>query len=112
MQPTSTPTAAGAADLEVGLPAVAPDGVGALVGVPCGLVATGVDDLEVVDDAVGLLEVAVAVDVVAVLDVERLEVVLHLLHRLAALELAVDPHGEGVADEGLLVVQCDDAMPQ
>ena len=93
--------AVGAAELEVGLPAVAPDRVGALVGVARGLVATGVDDLEVVDDAVGLLEVAVAVDVVAVLDVERLEVCRHLSHRLARLQLGVHPDGERIADEGL-----------
>ena len=48
------------------LPAVRPDGVLALERVAVGLVAAGVDDLEVVDVAVGLVEVAVGVVVVAV----------------------------------------------
>ena len=39
------------------------------------LVATGVDDLEVVDEPVGLVEVPVAVEVVPVPDVELLQVV-------------------------------------
>ena len=56
----------------VGVPAVRPDGVGAL-GAAAGLLAlTGVDRLEVVDVAVGLVEVAVAVVVVAVDLVELL----------------------------------------
>ena len=62
----------GAGDAGVGdegVPAVAPDGVLALVRVAVGLVAAGVDDLQVVDVAVGLVEVAVAVEVVAVLHV-------------------------------------------
>ena len=54
-----------------------------------------------VDEPVGLVVVAVAVDVVAVLDVEGLQVVLDLGHRLAALELVVHPHGHGVTDERL-----------
>ena len=49
---------------------MAPDRVGALVRVARSLVATGMDDLEVVDEAVGLVEVAVAVEVVAIPDVE------------------------------------------
>ena len=48
------------------LPAVRPDRVLALVRVAVGLVAAGVDDLEVVDVAVALVEVAVVVVVVAV----------------------------------------------
>ena len=49
-----------------GLPAVRPDGVLALDRVAVGLVAARVHDLEVVDVAVGLVEVAVVVEVVAV----------------------------------------------
>src|SRR3546814_4544758 len=52
-----------------GVPAVAPDGVLALPGIAVGLVAAGVNDLEVVDVAVGLVEVAVAVVVVAIVHV-------------------------------------------
>jgi hypothetical protein len=62
---------------------VAPDRVAALVRVAGRLVATGVNDLEVVDDTVGLVEDAVAVDVVAVLLVEGLQEVGDLLERLA-----------------------------
>jgi hypothetical protein len=53
---------------------VRPDGVLTLLRVTVGLVAAGVHDLEVVDVAVGLVEVAVAVEVVAVPLVERLQV--------------------------------------
>ena len=64
-------------------PAVRPDGVLAL-GAAAGLLAlTGVHRLEVVDVAVGLVEVAVAVVVVPVPDVELGQVVLDLLRRLA-----------------------------
>ena len=93
--------AAGAARLEVGVPAVAPDGVGAVDRVARGLVATGVHDLEVVDEAVGLLVVAVGVDVVAVLHVEALEVGGDLGHRLARLQLLVDPDRQRVAHQRL-----------
>jgi hypothetical protein len=48
---------------------VRPDGVGALGTTVVGLVGAGVDDHEVVDDAVGLEQVAVAVDVALVIDV-------------------------------------------
>ena len=78
MEPTFDADAERAAGLEVGAGAVAPDGVGALVRVAGRLVAAGVHDLEVVDDAVGLVEDAVAVDAVAVLLVEGLQVVLDL----------------------------------
>ena len=53
------------------VPAVAPDRVLALPWIAVGLVATGVHDLEVVDVVVAFVEVAVAVMVVAVPDVER-----------------------------------------
>ena len=56
------------------VPAVAPDRVRALLRVAGRLVAAGVDDLEVIDEAVRLVEVAVAVEVVAIPDVERLQV--------------------------------------
>ena len=45
-------------------------------------------------NAVRLGEVAVAVDVVAVLLVERLEVGGDLRERLARVQLVLDPHGE------------------
>ena len=93
LEPTSTPASRrGPPACRLAVPAVAPDGVGALVGVAGRLVAAGVDDLEVVDDAVGLVEVAVAVDVVAVLLVEGLEVVLRsAVMVLAAVELLLAP---------------------
>ena len=101
-----------ATGLQVGAGAVAPDGVGALVRVARRLVAAGVHDLEVVDDAVRLVVVVVVVDVVPVLDVEGLQVVVDLRDRHARLLLGVDPHGErvthqrlaGVADDGAAVV--------
>ncbi len=66
---TSGPCAPGS----VGIRAVAPDGVGAL-GTAAGLLAlAGMHRLEVVDVAVRLVEVAVAVVVVAIPDVERRE---------------------------------------
>ena len=52
-----------------------------------------------VDEAVGLVEVAVAVRVVAVPLVERAEVALDLRHRLTGVEPILHPDGEGVADE-------------
>ncbi len=83
----------------VGVPAVRPDRVGAL-GAAAGLLAlTGVDGLEVVDVAVGLVEVAVAVVVVAVDLVEALEVVDDLGVGLALRLLVVVPGLAGVADE-------------
>jgi hypothetical protein len=51
------------ADGEAGGGAVRPDRVRALVRIACGLVAAGVDDLEVVDERVRLAEVPVTVDV-------------------------------------------------
>ena len=92
---------AGAADLKVGVPAVAPDGVGALVWVTGRLVAAGVDDLHVVDVAVRLVEDAVTVEVVAVPDVELLQVGLDVRHRLARVELLLDPDRHGVAGQRL-----------
>ena len=78
---------------------MAPDRVLAVDRVAVGLVAAGVDQLEVVDVAVGLVEVAVAVEVVAVPLVVGLEVGGDL--RVAAtLRLLVgDPRVRGVADE-------------
>ena len=74
-----------------GLPAVAPDGVLAVDRVAVGLVAAGVDDLEAVDVAVGLVEVAVAVEVVAVPDVELRHGPLDLRVGLAGGLLVGDP---------------------
>ncbi len=96
-----TGQATGAAGLEVGVPAVAPDGVGAVGRVTGRLVAARVDDLEVVDEAVGLVEVAVPVDVVAVLLVEGPQVRLDLRHLLARLQLLVHPDGQRVAHQRL-----------
>jgi hypothetical protein len=76
-----------------------PDGVLALLGVPVGLVAAGVDDLEVVDVAVGLVEVAVAVEVVPVVLVEALHVRLDLGGGAAGGLLVGDPLVGGVRDE-------------
>ena len=70
---------------------MAPDGVLALVRVAVGLVAAGVDDLEVVDVAVGLVEVAVAVVVVAVPLVEGRQVGLDLRLGAAGGQLVGDP---------------------
>ena len=89
---------AGGAVLE-GVPAVAPDRVLALVRVAVGLVAAGVDDLEVVDVAVGLVEVAVAVEVVAVPLVEGRQLGLDLARRAAGGDLVVVPLVGGVPDE-------------
>jgi hypothetical protein len=88
---------------------VAPDGVLTLLRVAGGLVAACVDDLEVVDEPVGLVEVAVTVDVVAVPVVERLQVVGHLLQGLAGVELALDPVGHRVADQEVRVGADDPA---
>ena len=78
-----------------------PDRVLALVRVAVGLVAAGVDDLEVVDVAVGLVEVAVVVVVVAVPQVERLEVGGDLRVGLAGRLLVGDPRVERVLDQVL-----------
>ncbi len=88
---------------------MAPDGVAALPRVTVRLVATCVDDLEVVDVAVRLGEVAVLVVVVAVLDVERLQVVLDLLHGLTVVEALLHPQREGVADQELRALAHDAA---
>ena len=87
--------------LERGVPAVRPDGVRTVARVGGRLVTTGVDDLHVVDEAVRLVEVAVAVDVVAVLLVEGAQVAPDRPHLHARVELLVDPHGQRVADERL-----------
>ena len=83
----------------LGVPAMRPDGVLALVRIAVGLVASGVHDLEVVDVAVGLVEVAVTVVVVAIPAVERLELLLDLGGRTTLLLLVVDPGVHGVLDE-------------
>jgi hypothetical protein len=76
------------------LPAVRPDRVFALLGIAVGLVAAGVDDLEVVDVPVGLVEVAIVVEVVAVPLVIRREVRLDLLVAAALGVLIRDPRVE------------------
>lgn len=93
------------------VPAVAPDRVGAVIWVTGGLVAARVDDLEVVDEPVRLLEVAIAVEVVPVPLVERLEIVRGLRNRLARGQLALDPERHGVADQEPGVV-ADDAVAE
>src|SRR4029450_7804092 len=75
------------------------------------LVAARVDDLEVVDEPVRLLEVAIAVEVVPVPLVERLEIVRGLRNRLARAQLALDPERHGVADQEPGVV-ADDAVAE
>ena len=96
-----------AASRHVGVPAVAPDGVCAIDRVAGGLVTPGVHDLEVVDEPVGLREVAVAVAVIAVLDVEGLQVVLDLCQRHATVELVLGPDRERVAQQEPRVVADD-----
>ena len=103
--------ATGAATLNRGVPAMAPDRVGALVRVARSLVATGVDDLEVVDEVVRLVEVPVAVEVVAIPDVELLQVRSDLRVRLALGDLALDPVRHRVADQEPGVV-ADDAAAE
>ncbi len=83
----------------VSIPAVAPDGIGAL-SAAAGLFAfTGMDRLEVIDVAIGLVEVAVAVVVVAVPDIERRQVGVDLGQCLACGNLSVVPGIDGVIDE-------------
>ena len=81
--------------------AVAPDGVLALPRVAVGLVATGVHDLEVVDVAVGLVEVAVAVEVVAVPLVEGRQLGVDVGDAAALGDLVGVPDVGGVGDEGI-----------
>ena len=97
----------GAEGLDLRVPAVAPDGVGAVDRVAVGLVAARVHDLEVVDVAVRLVEVAVLVEVVAVLVVERLQVAPDLGHRLTGRQLLLHPVRKTVADEEPGVVADD-----
>ncbi len=87
--------------------AVGPDGVLALDRVTVGLVAAGVQDLEVVDVAVRLVEVAVVVGVVAVPLVERLELGDHRCLGPAGGELVGVPLVDTVADQVLAVVADD-----
>ena len=87
--------ARGEVRVEGGTAAVRPDRPRGRAGL---LAGTGVDRLEVVDVAVGLVEVAVVVDVVAVPLVEPGEVVLHLLVRHRRRRV-VEPRGRAVADE-------------
>ena len=71
----------GLAEVErVDVPAVGPDGVRALCATTGILALTGVDRLEVVDVAIGLVEVAIGVEV-AIPDVELGKVVVDLLVR-------------------------------
>ena len=88
-----------------GVPAVAPDGVLALLRVAVGLVATGVDDLEVVDVAVGLVEVAVTVEVVAVPLVVRRQVGLDLVVGAALGLLVGDPRDRARRRSGSCVLE-------
>ena len=67
-----------------GAPAVGPDRVLALIPVPVGLVAAGVNDLEVVEVAVGLVEITVTVVVVTVPSVVALQ---------GRLDLGIGPAG-------------------
>ena len=80
---------------------MAPDRVGALLRVTGGLVSSGVDDLEVVDVAVPLVEVAVAVEVVPVPTVEGLQVLGRRrdVREATRRDLLVDPDVDAVADE-------------
>ena len=104
--------ATGAATLNRRVPAMAPDRVGALVRVARSLVAAGVDDLEVVDEAVRLVEVAVAVEVVAIPDVERASGTSAICgDRLARGQLSLDPVRHRVADQEPGVV-ADDAAAE
>ncbi len=82
-----------------GVPAVGPDRVLALGAAAGGLVLTGVHDLEVVDVAVRLVEVAVAVEVVAVPLVVLGEVLLDVGVGAAGLLLLGDPGVQAVADD-------------
>ena len=77
-----------------------PDRVRALHAAAGLFALAGVDDLEVVDVAVGLVEVAVVVVVVAVPDVEGVELGLHFRRGLARRQLVGGPDGDGVADQG------------
>ncbi|MGC0409925.1 hypothetical protein RKD31_003168 [Streptomyces sp. SAI-163] len=79
-----------------GVPAVGPDGVLALRAATGGLVLAGVHDLEVVDVAVGLVEVAVAVEVVAVPLVVLGQLGLDLGVGAAGRLLVGDPGGDAV----------------
>ena len=78
---------------------MAPERVGALRAAAGLLALTGVDRLEVVDVAVRLVEVAVAVGVVAVPDVELREVGLDLGRGLPGRQLRVVPGVDRVVDE-------------
>jgi hypothetical protein len=93
--------------VEIRLAAMRPDRVLALGRVAVGLVATGVDDLEVIDVAVGLVEVAVVVEVVAVPLIEGLHVLGDLRVGAALGVLVVNPRREAVADQ-VLAVRADD----
>ena len=92
-----------------GVPAVAPNGVLAL-GAAAGLLAlAGVHDLDPVDVAVRLVEVAVAVEVVAVVGVVLRQVGGDLVGAPAVRHLVGVPRVDGVVDEvpvavGLVVV--------
>ncbi len=99
---TAAAVVGGTGDADVGVervPAVAPDGVRALRAAARFLALTGVDRLEVVDVAVRLVEVPVAVVVVAIPHVELRQVVVDLLRRAPGRDLAVVPGGQRVAHE-------------
>ena len=88
--------------------AVAPDRVGALSAAAGLLAHTGVDRLEVVDVAVGLVEVAVAVVVVPVPLVELGEVRVDLVVGLACSLLLGVPAVQPVLEQPLDVARADD----
>ncbi|CAM5739221.1 hypothetical protein SALBM311S_07747 [Streptomyces alboniger] len=81
-----------------GEPAVGPDRVLALRAAARGLVLAGVHDLEVVDVTVGLVEVAVAVEVVAVPLVELGQLGLDLGGGVTGVLALGDPGGDAVPD--------------
>ena len=80
---------------------MAPDRVGALRAAAGLLAVAGVDRLEVVDVAVGLVEVAVAVVVVPIPHVELREIGVDLRGRLAGRDLPVVPGVQPVHEQPL-----------
>src|SRR4051794_27692202 len=88
---------------------MAPDGVGALRAAAGLLAFAGVHRLEVVDVPIGLVEVAVAVVVVAVPDVERRKQRVDVRLRLARIGLLLAPGIRLVDQEAADVPSADDA---
>ncbi len=73
--------------------------VGSLCAAACFLTLAGVHDLEMIDIAIRLVEVAVGVVIVPIPHVERLELRAHLCQRLSRCELIRRPDGNGVTNE-------------